>query len=176
MIKKIALVSVAIMLLVFSASMSHANIIDGMVSGADIPASAAATIQSSINPGGLGDSLLYGYYNVRGNLNLFNIVNTDTVNGQRVRVIFRNAKNSKECLDFTVCLSRGDVWTAYLLDNGSTATIFAFDTDTVTAPTMPANGQAFKSGTYPDGYVVTADDCREGYFEVVGIAADPWIR
>jgi len=170
MIKKIALVTVAIMLLVFSASMSHANTIDGMES---FPELITALTQSSINPGALGDSLLYGYYNVRNsNLNLFNIVNTNETSGAKVRVVFRSAKTSKEVLDFSVCLSRGDVWTAYLLDDGAQGHIYVLDTDTTTAPTISAAGQAFFSGTYTP-LTVSADDTREGYFEVVGLSAIP---
>lgn len=159
MFKKAVLTILAVMLIVFGASTAHANVVDGMVSG---------IFQTSVNPGALGDSLIYGYYNVRGNLNLFNIINTSSVDGAKVRVVFRNAKNSKECLDFTVCLSRGDVWTAYLVDDGATARIYAYDTDTLTAPLIPSTGQGFISGTYGE-IVVTPDDCREGYFEAIGL-------
>lgn len=161
MFKKAVLTILAVMLIVFGASLAHAfNVVDGM--------NTSVINQSSVNPGGLGDALVYGYYNVRGNLNLFNIVNTSTVDGAKVRVIFRSAKTSKECLDFSVCLSRGDVWTAYLVDDGTTAHIYDYDTDTVTAPLIPAAGQSF----IPAGGN-TADDCREGYFEVVGLTEIP---
>lgn len=167
MIKKLALVTVAIMLLVFSASMSNANIIDGNYSFPD----GNYPSQASINPGGLGDALLYGYYNVRSsNMNLFNIVNTSDVDGAKVRVVFRSAKTSKEVLDFSVCLSRGDVWTAFLLDNGTAGQIYVYDTDTITAPVFAS--QAFFSGTYGP-ITVTPDDTKEGYFEVIGLAAIP---
>ncbi len=126
-----------------------------------------------VNPGGVGDSLLYGYYNVRGNLNLINIVNTTQYDGQKVRVIFRNAKNSRECLDFSVCLSRGDVWTAYLIDNGTTAAICTYDTDTLTAPIIPSACQSFKYDGAGGITGVKADDCREGYIEVIGLSAIP---
>jgi len=65
MFKKAVLMTFAAMLIVFGASVSFALQIDGLVSGTDNPALPAG-IQSSINPGGLGDALLYGYYNVRG--------------------------------------------------------------------------------------------------------------
>jgi len=170
MFKKGFLAVFAAMLLVLGASIAQAVQVDGVASGTG-PALPVG-LQSSINPGGLGDSLLYGYYNVRGNLNWFQVVNTNSVDGNKVRVIFRNGKNSKECLDFSVCLSRGDVWTAYLIDNGTTAAICPWDTDTLTAPAI-TSCIPFKFGTYEDGYVVTADDCREGYFEVVGLSAIP---
>ncbi len=170
MLKKTVITVMMAMLIVFGAGLSHAITIDGMTSGTGpgLP----GNLYSSVNPGGIGDSLLYGYYNVRGNLNLFNIVNTSSENGVKVRFIFRSAKTSKECLDFNVCLSLGDVWTAYLFDNGSTASIAPFDTDTITGPTIPSSGQPFKFGTYGP-ITVTADDCREGYFEAVGMSLIP---
>lgn len=175
MLKKAIFVFFAVMLVVSSFGLAQAQeIIDGLA-----PFNGPTVQQPYINPGGLGDSLLYGYYNVRGNLNLFNIVNTSTVDGQKVRVVFRNAKNSRECLDFSVCLSKGDVWTAYLVDNGTTASIcplepvHAGDNVTLLAPTIPAGCQSFKYEGAGGVTGVTADDCREGYFEVIGLTRIP---
>lgn len=170
MFKKVILSVFIAMLIVFGAGITYANQVNGMASGTGpgLPIG----IQASVNPGGLGDSLVYGYYNVRGNLNLFNIINTSSVDGAKVRVVFRNAKNSKEVLDFSVCLSRGDVWTAYLADDGTQARIYAYDTDTVTAPTISSSGQPFTSGSYSP-FTISADDTREGYFEVVGLYTIP---
>lgn len=170
MYKKVILAVFMAMLIVFGAGTTYANQVGGMASGTG-PALPLG-IQASVNPGALGDSLVYGYYNVRGNINLFNIINTSTTDGAKVRVVFRNAKNSKEVLDFSVCLSKGDVWTAYLADDGTQARIYSYDTDTVTAPTIPSTGQSFTSGTYTP-FTVSADDTREGYFEVVGLSTIP---
>lgn len=126
-----------------------------------------------VNPGGVGDSLIYGYYNVRGNLNLFVIGNTSAADGAKVRIIFRNAKDSRECLDYSICLSKGDVYTAYLIDNGTTAAVCPFDTDTLTSPIVPATCQSFKYEGAGGVAGVTADDCREGYFEVIGLSSIP---
>lgn len=157
--KKAVFIVLAVTLLAFGMATS-AMAIDGL-------ARANAVV---VNPGGLGDSLIYGYYNVRGNLNLFNIVNTTSAYGEKVRVVFRAGADSEEVLDFSVCLSQGDVWTAFLLDNGTTAAICPFDSDTVTAPAIPANCQAFK---IPTGSSLKADDLREGYFEVLGLSTIP---
>jgi hypothetical protein len=164
MIKKTVLILAAVMLVMFGASLSFADQQGGMASSSG-PALPAAQVFHSVSPSGLGDALYYGYYNVRGNLNLFNIVNTDTVNGQKVRVVFRAGKDSQEVLDFAVCLSRGDVWTAYILDDGTHGRIFSADFNTVTAPAIPLAGQQFK---VPSG--LTADDTREGYFETIGFS------
>ena len=128
MYKKVILAVFMAMLIVFGAGTTYANQVDGMASGTG--PTLATGIQASVNPGALGDSLIYGYYNVRGNLNLFNIINTSPTDGAKVRVVFRNAKNSKEVLDFSVCLSKGDVWTAYLVDDGTQGRLYAYDTDT----------------------------------------------
>lgn len=170
MYKKVILAVFMAMLIVFGAGTTYANQVDGMASGTG--PTLATGIQASVNPGALGDSLIYGYYNVRGNLNLFNIINTSPTDGAKVRVVFRNAKNSKEVLDFSVCLSKGDVWTAYLVDDGTQGRLYAYDTDTVTAPVIPATGQPFTSGTFAP-FTITADDTREGYFEVVGLYSIP---
>jgi len=178
MFKKAVLMTFAAMLIVFGASVSFALQIDGLVSGTDNPALPAG-IQSSINPGGLGDALLYGYYNVRGNLNLFNIVNTSTTDGVKARIVFRNARNSKEVLDFSICLSKGDEITMYLLDDGTQGHIYDLNsvipgntTVTGAATPFPVAGIPFKSGTYGP-ITVSADDTREGYFEVVGLSTIP---
>ena len=157
--KKAVFIVLAVTLLAFGMATS-AMAIDGLTR-------ANAVV---VNPGGLGDSLIYGYYNVRGNLNLFNIVNTTSAYGEKVRVVFRAGSDSEEVLDFSVCLSQGDVWTAYLVDTGTTAAICPFDTDTITAPTIPAGCQTFK---IPTGSSLKADDLREGYFEVLGLSTIP---
>lgn len=178
MFKKAILTVFAAMLIVFGASISYALQVDGLADGPFGPA-VPNGLNPSINPGGLGDSLLYGYYNVRGNVNLFNIVNTSTDSGAKVRIVFRSARNSRECLDFTICLSKGDVWTGVLDDNGTTARVTSVDTDTITYPALSPAGEPFKysgagglgaSTEYP---AVTADDCREGYFEVIGMYGIP---
>lgn len=172
MIKKAVLMVLLGVLIVFSASISFANQTDGMVSGMDT-IGLPINIQASLNPGGLGDSLLYGYYNVRGNLDLFNVVNTSTDQGVKARVVFRNAKNSIECLDFTICLSEGDVWTGFLFDNGTTAAICSLDSDTITDPAIPPTCQQFKYAGAGGITGVSADDCREGYFEIIGMTGIP---
>lgn len=171
MLKKVVLMMFTVALVATGVGMASASdIIDGLAPHFGGPDWMGYPF---VNPGGTGDSLLYGYYNVRGNLNLFNIVNTTATDGQKVRIVFRNAKNSRECLDFSVCLSKGDVWTAYLIDNGTTAAICPFDTDTLTAPTIPSSCQSFKYEGAGGITGVKADDCREGYFEVIGLSAIP---
>lgn len=153
-----------------------------------------------VNPGGLGDALLYGYYNVRdGKISVFGIVNTDENFGARVRVRFREAadiaqtanrdcdddgvedpQGSHEVLDFDVCLSPGDMWTGRVIgDSSGAATLKSDDTDTSVQftddpttgiaifPTRFPNGVQFKFGSANPVTAITADNTREGYFEVI---------
>jgi hypothetical protein len=130
-------------------------------------------IQASINPEGLGDSLLYGYYNVRGNVDLFNVVNTDMKNGAKARVVFREGKNGTSCLEFSMCLKAGDVWTGYLIDDGTTAALCPVDSETLTSPMISGSCMPFRYEGAGGLAGVKADDCREGYFEVVGMMNIP---
>jgi hypothetical protein len=53
-----------------------------------------------------------------------------------------------------------------LIDNGTTAVLCPFDNDILTSPSIPTTCQPF--GGYEG---VTADDCKEGYFEAIGMSA-----
>ncbi|MCK7495056.1 MAG: hypothetical protein MZW92_31205 [Comamonadaceae bacterium] len=48
--------------------------VDGLANNGG-PASLTAIF---VNPGGIGDTLIYGYYNARGSLNFIRVVNTAT--------------------------------------------------------------------------------------------------
>jgi hypothetical protein len=153
-----------------------------------------------VNPGGLGDALIYGYYNVRdGKVSVFGLVNTDETFGARVRIRFREAadvpasanrdcdgdhvedpQGSHEVLDFDICLSPGDMWTGRIISDASgAATLKSDDTDTFVQftdqaltgsdifPTRFPNGVQFKFGTANTVSAITADNTREGYFEVI---------
>ena len=134
-------------LFIVSTGIGYAGQSGGVASGTG--PSLPGGIQSSINPQGLGDSLLFGYYNVRGYLNLINVINTNQTDGAKARIVFRNAKTGVDCLEFTVCLSEGDVWTGYLIDNGTTAALCPFDTDTLTSPTIPGTVSTRRSRNLP---------------------------
>lgn len=180
MIKRTVLMALAAVILLLSSTASYAYQTNGMNSPTGVAPLPVADY-GWVNPDGLGDNLYYGYYNVRGNINIFNIVNTSTTDGIKVRVVFREARSSAEILDFDVCLSKGDRWTAYLADTGQGGGIYShalLDGDTITAPVIPTTGQAFKYGvnnknSQLNGDAISMDDTREGYFEVVGLSAIP---
>src|SRR5580765_1549402 len=80
---------------------------------------AATTAQAvNVNPGGLGQVLIYPYYTVNGISatggqynSLLSVINsTDSVKVVKVR--FLEGKDSREVIDFNLFLSPFDVWTA----------------------------------------------------------------
>jgi len=159
--KKVVFVVLAGMLLTF-----------GLVSSAMAIDSLKQNEPVVINPGATGDALIYGYYNVRTSLNLFTIVNTSSTAGAKVRFVFRAGADSEEVLDFAVCLSENDVWTAFLINNGTTAAICTsslLDTDTVTSPTLTGCNPFI----IPAGSTLTNNDLQEGYFEALGFSSLP---
>lgn len=177
-------------LIAFSFSFASAAQMNGMVSGNGLP-TLPTTLVTYVNPSGLGDALIYPYFNVRDNkVTYFNVVNTDTEDdsgviggfdqGALVKIRFREAATiedgcgagvdcgSLEVLDFIICLSKGDVWTgAIVSDSDGAGRLFSLDTDTLTYPSIPAAGVQFKFGANNPASGITADNTREGYFEIL---------
>lgn len=186
MIKKyLSVLTVALVL--FSFGIAGAAQIDGLNNAAgpvlpivDDGAAALSDLTAFVNPGGLGDALIYGYYNVRDNkVDYFQVVNTDIVNGVVVKIRFREAATiadacgvdvdcgSSEVLDFVICLSAGDVWTGAVTGFGAgPAILWSLDSDTMTAPAIPATGQALATQITPT-ISIAADQTKEGYFEIL---------
>ncbi len=177
MFKKGILAISIVALVVFAAGLAFASEanpanIDGLTDGND-----AGGYNVYVNPGNQGDALLYGYYNVRGYGNLFTIVNTSDTSGVVARIRFREATESDEVLDFNICLSKDDMFVGIIVDDGTQGRLFQLDSDTtLTAPAIPSTGVAFKHSANGGNATVTADETKEGYFELIGlqtIAAEP---
>ena len=143
---------------------------------------AASAVQAvNVNPGGLGQVLLYPYYTTRpDNLldpynSLLSVVNsTDSVKAVKVR--FVEGKNSAEVLDFNLFLSPFDVWTAAIIPTpgpGGGAMITTAD-NSCTIPRIPAAGVPFVNFAYAggnsDGATDSLDRTREGYVEIIEMA------
>lgn len=179
MLKKGFMTIMLAAVLIFAASMAHASIIDGM----DATQDAFATVTDLyVNPGGLGDALIFGYYNVKGgNLNFLRIVNTSTNTGIGGKIRFREGKDSNEVLDFFVCLSAGDQWSAWIVDGGlgQPAVLFYYDNDTPTYPDPQRNDNAADNMLATEPFIagipasVTRQDTKEGYFEFIANVAWP---
>lgn len=190
MLKKNFLAIMLVAIGIFAAfGTAQAEQVDGLVSGLTggltIPSDGtdAGTLNMFVNPGGLGDALIYGYYNARGSWDFIRVVNTSTTLGIGAKVRFREGKNSNEVLDFAICLSAGDEWSAWLLDDGNAAnpaTLYWYDSDTPSAPDPNGDnvvtnnfGTAIALKYAPNAVSsVTADDTKEGYLEI--IASNAW--
>ncbi|SPQ00146.1 exported hypothetical protein [Candidatus Sulfobium mesophilum] len=186
--KKSFIVTLFVALVLVSFGIASAASIGGLssISGP------APVSDSYVNPDGLGDVLLFNYYNARSGMEtFFAIVNTDSEQGTRVRVRFREAADiansqcvdsttgkgatagSFEVLDFDVCLTAGDMWSGFVTAApGGGAMLCSNDVDTliydgVNSGLFPAGCVPFKSGTFGSA-TLTADDTMEGYFEVIG--------
>ncbi len=86
-----------------------------VASGAIAFAGSAGAV--AVSSEGLGEALIYPYYTARGNnISLLSVVNT-TDQGKVVKVRFREAKDSRDVLDFNLYLSPWDVWTGGVSPN-----------------------------------------------------------
>jgi len=170
MFKKGILALSIVALVVFAAGLAFAADIDGLTDVGDL-----GGYNVYVNPGNQGDALLYGYYNVRRNGNLFTIVNTSDTVGVVARIRFREAKESTEVLDFNICLSADDMFVGIIVDDGTQGRIIQLDSDTtLTRPTIPSTGFAFKHAGNGSPFTnVTADMTKEGYFEVFALTTLP---
>jgi len=135
-----------------------------------------------VNPDGLGQVLLYPYYNVNNNFQTnIHIVNTKD-ESKIIKIRFRESKNSQDVLDFNVYLSPHDVWTgvvrnvngkANLISNDNSCTIPANNVEVAGVGTLNATGWTFRTNVYDN---VTDEDALQGYIEVieVGVIKDTY--
>ncbi len=149
-----------------------------------------------VNPDGLGDVLIYNYFNAREGMGTyFSVVNTSDVSYIRARVRFHEGADitetscdmgSWEILDFDICLTPDDVWTAWIVEgNGGVGTICSADTHTliwdgVTSQTFVQAGNggvnsgigcvAFKTDAEGAQTGIDAHETLEGYWTIIGEA------
>jgi hypothetical protein len=138
----------------------------------------------NVNPGGLGQALIYPYYTVNTDAagdtynTLLSVVNT-TNSAKSVKVRFLEGKNSREVLDFNLFLSKHDVWTAAILPSSSGGgRVITVDNSC----TIPDNS-FLKAGVdfVNFAYTGSADDkggsgldrTKEGYVEIIEMAVYP---
>jgi hypothetical protein len=124
-----------------------------------LAAAAAALLASpaqavSLDPGGLGQALIYPYYTVRAvGGNAFNtylsIVNT-TQSAKALRVRFRDGAAGDTALEFNLFLSATDMWTGALVPETNGARLVSSD----------------RSCTSPGSVQVSLGSSTEGYVEV----------
>lgn len=133
----------------------------------------AASAQLAVNDSGMGHMLLVPYFTVQdGNMSVFHVVNTDTVNGKAMKVRFRGAANSDDILDFQVFMSPGDVWTAAVVKGANDVAQLVTTDGTCT---MPAIGKGVPVSFVTDRVSGATDaakaaQTREGYVEIFNMA------
>src|SRR5258705_6871367 len=139
----------------------------------------------NVNPGGLGQALIYPYYTVNsdaaGNTynSLLSVVNT-TNSAKAVKVRFLEGKNSREVLDFNLFLSKYDVWTAAIIPSPTSGggRVVSFDKScTIPSNTFLAAGVDFVNfayvGSNDDKGGAGLDRTKEGYVEIIEMATYP---
>lgn len=128
--------------------------------------------------GGIGHQLIVPYYNVQsGNTTLFNIVNTDTLNGKALKIRFRGASNSDDVFDFQLFLSPGDVWAANISRGSDGRAVLITRDRSCTLPNDvgAGTGSPFVTARLPASFTEEnkAAQTREGYIEVFNMADIP---
>jgi hypothetical protein len=132
---------------------------------------------------GFGQALIYPYYTVRstdGNaFNTYIAVGNADVRAKALRVRFREGRNGREALGFNLFLHAKTVWAAALvpgpggvrlITRDPTCSIPAFNEPTGSAPFLELSAAAF-TGAQADGAAGGEDRLREGYVEVIEMAA-----
>jgi hypothetical protein len=114
----------------------------------------------SLDPGGLGQALVYPYFTVRSvggdPFNTYlSIVNT-TGTAKVLRVRLREGAEGAEALGFNLYLAPGDAWTAAVVPDGAGARVVSRDTSCIDPPS--AGSSTLSAGT------------TEGYVEVLEMA------
>ncbi|WP_311222561.1 MULTISPECIES: cell surface protein [unclassified Acidovorax] len=130
-----------------------------------------------ISDAGVGHNLLVPYFNAQnGNMSVFHVVNTDTVNGKAVKVRFRSASNSDDILDFQVFLSPGDVWTAAVTAGANGVAQITTADNSCTVPALQKNvARSFVTDRLNPTILPEdkANQTREGYVELFNMADIP---
>ena len=107
----------------------------------------------NVNSDGLGQVLLYPFYTAEGSQDTYiNLVNTtDEYKAVKVRIL--ESMNSQEVLDFNLCLSPQDHWSAVITasEEGEGATIMSGD-KSCTVPLAVSEGKVihFRDFEYQD--------------------------
>jgi hypothetical protein len=184
MLKKSLIAVLIVTMALIGFSSVYADQIDGLVSGTNggnFPGPALPSgLDLYVNPGGLGDGLVYAYFNARDALNFVRVINT-SAGGVGAKIRVREGADSNEILDFYICLSGYDQFSFWLIgdDNpNNPGQLVWYDDDTPTYPDPQGNNTAadnmlatvtlHHSGTGAAA-AVSADDTKEGYLEILGV-------
>jgi hypothetical protein len=166
--------SIATMIAGFGVVGAHA--MQSLATAPLAPANVGVATTLEFNENGIGHSLLVPYYTVQGaEFTLFNIQNTDMLNGKAVKIRFRGAENSDDVYDITVLLSPGDWWGAAITRTGGNPGVAQLTTadNSCTLPQgQAAINRAFVTSRLTGSGQTTASTL-EGYVEVFNMADIP---
>ncbi len=111
-----------------------------LLGAALLAALGSAHAEMALNERGLGQVLLYPYYTVNNGNDTYVTVTNTTNRGKAVKLRFRESRNSRPTLEFSIYLSPYDVWSAALfsLDANGPANLVTADTS-CTVPTIRTN-------------------------------------
>jgi hypothetical protein len=133
--------------------------------GTGIPTAQAQAIGGNY----LGQALIYPYYSVRDGWRTFiHVVNT-SAQTVAAKVVFRDARFSRDVFDFIVVLSPRDMWTGVVEERGGVPGFRPTDNTC----TVPQIGSGNFVGFDPLGTVPAIDDMREGYVEIIQMGSPP---
>lgn len=151
---------------------------------------AAPAHAMNVSQNNVGQVLLFPYYTVKNGFDtLFSVTNTSDKTAV-FKIRWREARNSRETLDFNVILSPFDVWNGVVTAGTDGGAVVRTWDKTCTSPRLPGmvanadraaagakgevafstarfTGNAAISGTFNDNGGSTIDRVQEGYFEVI---------
>lgn len=149
----------------------------GVIVGTNAPLTTSGATDLQLADGGVGHMLVVPYFTAQdGNMSVFHVVNSDTVNGKVVKVRFRGASNSDDILDFQVYLSPSDVWTAAVSQSATgEAQIQTADTSCTVPRLTPGTPKKFVTNRLKSSLsdADKANETREGYVELFNVADVP---
>jgi hypothetical protein len=142
-----------------------------MVAGAMVSGSAQAV---RISESGAGQVLMGSLYTVdKGFSTNLTVVNSNTTNAVKARIVLRSMKNSEECRDLVLYLTPGDVWRGVVkLVNGQ-PTLTSTDDSVIASYDVTGLVPTFATEAKPYSNALatlsSGDSCLVGHIEVVGV-------
>lgn len=166
------------------AGSAHAGVIKGTGIGTMFPIPVPSSTQMAatdatrmvMSESGPGHVLVFPYFSAQGGqTTVFQLVNSDLINGKAVKVHIRGAGNGDTLLNFQVLLAPGDIWTGTITQASSgTAQLKSAD-KSCTYPALPAAGVQFVTQRLNPAWTppVKANHTREGLVEAIVMADVP---
>lgn len=143
-----------------------------MVAGAMVSGSAQAV---RISESGAGQVLMGALYTTTNGFSTnLTVVNSNTTNAVKARIVLRSMKNSEECRDLVLYLTPGDVWRGKVVTGTDGRPTLTSSDDSVIAsydvtglvPTFATEAKPYSNAL---ATLSSGDTCAVGHIEVVGV-------